>query len=372
MTTKRPLRWLPGLVLLGAVSAATAQPCCECRCPGNEGRACSEDFGLDESTYLEVVCEPLGCSVAFCADRACARSNRCPRSEEGRCGDGFDNDADGLFDCDDDDCADDSLCTGEPPPSPTPASTPPQQTPATSATPTPRSDCCASRTSPGCEIAACERCVCGLDGFCCSELWDSVCVDGAKADCASACQCAGGTTPTPTATPRPSVAATPAPTSAPTTARDCCVGRLPEDGPGCALPDCESCVCALDDFCCTEIWDQNCAGIAEVECPSDCACAAAPTATPERSPTDRTRPPAPPTAPRTATRVPTPNGNGGGGNGGANSDGTGSCTVQPPAGRDGFPVELIFVLLLWTLARRGSRRTSAPRQRSIRTRRKVG
>jgi hypothetical protein len=36
--------------------------------------------------------------------------------------------------------------------------------------------------------------------------------------------------------------------------------------PGCEHAECESAVCAIDDFCCSVEWDELCAGIAITEC----------------------------------------------------------------------------------------------------------
>lgn len=305
---KRPhtrlTRWILALGLLLAASAASAQPCCECRCPRNEEPACSEDFGLDDDAYLAAVCEPLGCTIAVCTDKACAQASRCPRSEEGRCGDGFDNDADGLFDCGDPDCAEDDACVGVPTPGSTPAVTPgpgatPTPTPVTQATSTPVAgqDCCVGHADTGgCEIAGCQTCVCDLDAFCCEEIWDATCAERANAECLDVCLCALVRTPSHTPSPSPAATATPTPDRVP--ANDCCAGRGPAGGPGCSLPGCESCVCDVDDFCCTEFWDGSCADIADAECLDDCACDSAPpiTPTPTRA-APMTRSPGPPASP---------------------------------------------------------------------------
>nr|MCH9687305.1 hypothetical protein [Deltaproteobacteria bacterium] len=43
----------------------------------------------------------------------------------------------------------------------------------------PVSDCCAANGTPGCDDAACEATVCGLDPFCCSNSWDGICAGAA-------------------------------------------------------------------------------------------------------------------------------------------------------------------------------------------------
>ena len=40
------------------------------------------------------------------------------------------------------------------------------------------------------------------------------------------------------------------------------------DLPGCSDSECESIVCAIDEVCCSTIWDDFCAGLAEQNC--DC------------------------------------------------------------------------------------------------------
>jgi hypothetical protein len=358
------IRWMIGIGLALAASAANAQPCCECRCPGNSVPACSEDFGLDEAAYRTSVCAPLGCSIAVCTDKACAQANRCPRSESGRCADGADNDADREVDCDDPDCSGDAACLGGPSPTPPPDGTPGAGTP----TPTGERDCCVGRDEGGgCDDTSCETCVCDLDDFCCIDVWDSLCAGTAGIECVDACQC--GVSTTPTAASTPSISATPGPAS------DCCAEHDPEDGPGCSLPVCETCVCDIDDFCCADSWDQGCAEIADGSCLDDCACDIAPplptpTQTPTSSPTSTiTKTPGDTRTP-VATRTPggcastgecpgtlicdrtgqcveprsTPGGNGGGGGGGG-------CTMQPPT-TGGHGAWLLLPGILWAIARK--------------------
>jgi hypothetical protein len=49
----------------------------------------------------------------------------------------------------------------------------------------------------------------------------------------------------------------------------CCVGQA---GPGCGDPRCESCVCAIDPFCCEVLWDNICASEAAKQCNAACGC----------------------------------------------------------------------------------------------------
>jgi hypothetical protein len=51
-------------------------------------------------------------------------------------------------------------------------------------------DCCVELEDPGCPTdPTCEDCVCGVDAFCCDELWDSGCAEIAASDCEAECAC---------------------------------------------------------------------------------------------------------------------------------------------------------------------------------------
>jgi hypothetical protein len=332
------------------------------------------------------VCEPLGCSIAVCTDKACARANRCPRTEDGRCADGFDNDTDGIVDCDDPDCDGADACVGGPlpttPPNNTPAGTPmgtsmpnPTTPPAgPTPTPNPDQDCCIGHDEgSGCDVLGCESCVCDLDDFCCEEVWDTNCAGLANTDCIDLCQCGIATSPTPT---------TPTPSGSPGPASNCCNGRDSEDGPGCSLPVCEDCVCGVDDFCCADFWDESCADIAGSVCLAGCACDSAPPLpnTPTRTRTtapNRTTPPPPNTPlPDCATSDDCPSGlictssrrcvapsptRGDDGDGNGGGGGGGGCALQPPATETGASTWLIVPGLLWAIGgRRRRARTKRP------------
>jgi hypothetical protein len=67
-------------------------------------------------------------------------------------------------------------------------------TPTATATATPTSpppnNCCTSHGAPGCEISACQNCVCAATfQTCCTEPWDELCTMVANNECALACQC---------------------------------------------------------------------------------------------------------------------------------------------------------------------------------------
>ncbi len=104
-----------------------------------------------------------------------------------------------------------------------------------------QSDCCSPDPGPGCSEAACEECVCALDSFCCEASFDVVCTGLASGLCEDSCPC--GVKPT------------------------CC---QPHPEPGCMSPGCESCVCALDEACCTITWDDACVAQTQDACAADC------------------------------------------------------------------------------------------------------
>lgn len=97
--------------------------------------------------------------------------------------------------------------------------------------------CCVAQRTPGCGDPGLEECVCGIDPFCCDTNWDAKCTGVAQAECGLNCTPPGE--------------------------GDCC---LPNGTPGCELPDVQACVCAFDDFCCNDTWDEQCAMEAEVDC----------------------------------------------------------------------------------------------------------
>ena len=109
-------------------------------------------------------------------------------------------------------------------------------------------DCCTPTPGvPGCGKPECEDCLCLFDGFCCATAWDALCVSEIDdAGCVDACQCGADS------------------------GEGCCGAQ---SGTGCATNvDCETCVCAVDPFCCNNGWDDTCGGTAKLSCPSQCGC----------------------------------------------------------------------------------------------------
>jgi hypothetical protein len=177
-----------------SICAGEAQDLCEgcagAGCPGQGGDCCSANGtpGCDDLACCEAVCaiDPFCCDVAW--DSICA------------------GEAADLCE----------ICGGPPP----------------------GSDCCTPHPTPGCDDAACEALVCGIDPFCCDVEWDSICVGEAEDLCGGLC--GGGGNP----------ACGPG-------AGDCCVAH---PNPGCDDVACCEAVCAIDPFCCDVQWDSICVG----------------------------------------------------------------------------------------------------------------
>jgi hypothetical protein len=87
--------------------------------------------------------------------------------------------------------------------------------------------CCLPHASPGCNNPDVQACVCAVDASCCNAAWDESCALQAE-QCGS---CEG----------------------------ECC---SPNETAGCGSTGnlgCESCVCAVDGYCCDVAWDSFCA-----------------------------------------------------------------------------------------------------------------
>jgi hypothetical protein len=158
------------------------------------------------------------------------------------------------------------------------------------------SDCCTAHAGTGCDNAACEASVCAADAFCCSNSWDDICAGEAAADPACAGLCGGmapvcgdaviaapevcdganlgGQTCVSQGFAGGGVLACSVDCLTFNTAgcmgggggSDCCTAHA---GTGCDNAACEASVCAADAFCCSNSWDDICAG----EAAADPACA---------------------------------------------------------------------------------------------------
>lgn len=172
------------------------------------------------------------------------------------------------------------------------------------ACPNPAHDCLTTG-GPGCSDQACCKLVCDFDPFCCSTLWDGLCVSGAASACYAGPQCnaccpadlnfdgvvggadlgimlgawntnepcvdlfgdgtvngadlgmlLGSWGPCPSATECACELGT----------HDCCV----TGGPGCLDGGCCALVCSADPFCCQQAWDALCVQGANSLCGLEC------------------------------------------------------------------------------------------------------
>ena len=110
-------------------------------------------------------------------------------------------------------------------------------------TPTPGGNCCDPHDGTGCDDNRCQGCVCGIDGDCCSLVWDDICVSEATQECAV--DCSGEA------------------------AESCCDVH---DSVGCDDLECQDCVCGIDETCCTDAWDETCVEESNAECAAPCTC----------------------------------------------------------------------------------------------------
>jgi hypothetical protein len=98
-------------------------------------------------------------------------------------------------------------------------------------------DCCHETATPGCSNPTIESCVCGDDPFCCTQSWDAICIGEATA-CGADCD-------------------------SEEEEGNCCIAK---QTPGCSTAAIESCVCALDTYCCDGAWDNICVDLATTDC----------------------------------------------------------------------------------------------------------
>lgn len=99
--------------------------------------------------------------------------------------------------------------------------------------------CCAPNGSPGCNEPEVQECTCAIDAFCCDNMWDDKCVAAAVENCMLECD-----------------------------AGSCCE---PNGSPGCNEPEVQECTCAIDAFCCDNMWDDKCVAAADENCMPECA-----------------------------------------------------------------------------------------------------
>jgi hypothetical protein len=240
-----------------------------------------------------------GDGLSDCADADCAGTMACPGSEW-LCDDGLDDDGDGSSDCDDPDCEGDPNCpscgdnwcdAGE-----------------SCATCAPDCGSCASCEHSPCtsgsalnaSCSSCTQAVCDLDPNCCEVQWESICVQEAQELCPSICplpatscgdlRCNGSencsTCPFdcgPCASCGNGVceqgecggAMTCGTCSAdcgggcPPCGRDVCIAG--DVFPSSTCSACVTSVCAADPYCCSTAWDALCVSMIDSLCGLTCA-----------------------------------------------------------------------------------------------------
>ena len=132
--------------------------------------------------------------------------------------------------------------------------------------------------------SGCAETVCSIDDYCCNTEWDSICVGIVEDHCAGGCegtqchdQCEEGEALSPSCNQCVADICDEDPWCCENTWDNICVGHVADIcggqcvGAGCAhdecatggalIEDCSSCamdVCALDSFCCSVEWDQQC------------------------------------------------------------------------------------------------------------------
>ncbi len=111
-----------------------------------------------------------------------------------------------------------------------------------------------SNGTGGCENLACEAAICNLDAFCCNYTWDMFCASEAIDNAQSGGACSGVSD-----CPSPGVGT-----------GLCCSAN---GTPGCQNAACQTAICALDAFCCTNLWDAMCADAAITNANAGLACA---------------------------------------------------------------------------------------------------
>lgn len=93
-----------------------------------------------------------------------------------------------------------------------------------------------------CGADPCITAVCAMDPTCCTDNWTQACIDLAKTECNTQCDCA----------------------------HNICEGDQPGDP---LTPTCNPCVeavCEVDPYCCSDDWDGYCVGEVETICGINC------------------------------------------------------------------------------------------------------
>lgn len=94
-------------------------------------------------------------------------------------------------------------------------------------------NCCLPHGTPFCDNTSCCQLICGMDSYCCTNNWDTICANEANLFCGVCGDTCGALD-----------------------AGDCCQVHA---GAGCADEVCCELVCAVDPTCCQSEWDESCA-----------------------------------------------------------------------------------------------------------------
>jgi hypothetical protein len=105
-------------------------------------------------------------------------------------------------------------------------------------------DCFSAHGTPGCSDPACCADICDRDPYCCATGWNDRCACEANVHCAGGSGVCPGT-------------------------GDC---FSPNGTPGCDDEECCAAVCAANDYCCCQEWNQGCADLAGALCGAQPAC----------------------------------------------------------------------------------------------------
>ncbi|MEM6990342.1 MAG: hypothetical protein AAF721_07595 [Myxococcota bacterium] len=143
-----------------------------------------------------------------------------------------------------------------------------------------RPACCGPSTV-GCDQPDLAACVCEIDASCCVFGWDESCADLAVNECGG-CDDEGGTTGDASTSSSAGMSTGMGIGAESSTGGDEPQGSS-DDGsipggeccqtsamPGCGGTEVEDCVCAFDEFCCNQAWDDQCVSEAVNDCNATC------------------------------------------------------------------------------------------------------
>lgn len=132
----------------------------------------------------------------------------------------------------------------------------------------PPMSCCEKHGTPGCDDGEVEQCVCEAMGDCCEVGWSQDCVTKARS-CGGECMhgTTGGSDTSSSGAEGSSTTdnsgGSSSGSSGTTGATPCCEASAIA---GCVDDPLAICVCAIDNNCCKDAWDENCVGTAIEDC----------------------------------------------------------------------------------------------------------